>query len=243
VTQPISATALPLPTGAATETSNAAIRDRLPVALGATIAANSLPVTLSTDGAFSTSFGAIADSAATTDTGSFSHLALFKRLLQRFTSLLAALPSALTASGNFKVAIAESTATNTVTGSVSVNNLPTTQAISAAALPLPTGAALDASSVAIRDRLPSALTASGNFKVAISESITRTPTYTRTLTTGTIAAGAQSIAIANIGVSEGTVLGVILPAGASISWSVNAMDTLSAVSYNATSTTFLITTT
>ncbi|MCC5644788.1 hypothetical protein LC607_17950 [Nostoc sp. CHAB 5824] len=58
-----------------------AVRDRLPVTLGTKTAANSLPVTLSSDGAFSTNFGSTSDSAATTDTASFSLIALFKRLL------------------------------------------------------------------------------------------------------------------------------------------------------------------
>lgn len=68
---------------------------RFPAALGATTAANSLPVTLSTDGAFATNFGAVADAAATTDTGSFSLLAFVKRGLQNWTSLLAKLPASL----------------------------------------------------------------------------------------------------------------------------------------------------
>ncbi|MDM9583108.1 hypothetical protein [Nostoc sp. GT001] len=63
------------------DTTLQSIRDRLPVTLGTKTAANSLPVTLSSDGAFSTNFGSTSDSAATTDTGSFSLLALFKRLL------------------------------------------------------------------------------------------------------------------------------------------------------------------
>lgn len=56
------------------------------------------------DGAHVT-FGAQADAAASTDTGTFSFMALFKRLLQKFT---AQFPAALTGSGNFKVAIQES---------------------------------------------------------------------------------------------------------------------------------------
>lgn len=71
-------------TGGATETTLAQVRDRLPGTLGAKTAANSFPVTLSTDGAFATNFGAQADAVATTDTGSFSLIGLVKRLLSKF---------------------------------------------------------------------------------------------------------------------------------------------------------------
>lgn len=49
--------------------------------LGTKTSANSIPVTLSSDGTFATSFGATADTAATTDTGAFTFLAFVKRLL------------------------------------------------------------------------------------------------------------------------------------------------------------------
>ena len=62
---------------------------QLPSSLGAKTAANSFPVTLSTDGAFATNFGAKDDSAATTDTGTFSLIALTKRLLSSVTGLTA----------------------------------------------------------------------------------------------------------------------------------------------------------
>jgi len=48
--------------------------------------------------------GADSDTAATTDSGTFSLLAFVKRLLAKFTTQF---PAALTASGNFKVALAE----------------------------------------------------------------------------------------------------------------------------------------
>jgi hypothetical protein len=68
VTQPISATTLPLPTGAAVDTTLQAVRDRMPATLGAQPSAQSLAVTLSTDGAFATAFGSATDATATTDT-------------------------------------------------------------------------------------------------------------------------------------------------------------------------------
>jgi hypothetical protein len=67
------------------------------------------PVTIA-DGADVTQ-GAKADAAATSDTGTFSIVALFKRLLGKFTTQF---PAALTGSGNFKVAIEESAATLSV---------------------------------------------------------------------------------------------------------------------------------
>lgn len=63
------------------------ISDRLPTK-GATTAANAIPVTLSTDGAFATNFGSTSDAVASSDTGSFSLLSFFKRLLQNGSKLL-----------------------------------------------------------------------------------------------------------------------------------------------------------
>jgi hypothetical protein len=76
VTQPISATALPLPTGAAT----AARQDTGNTSLG------NIDVDL----------GAPADAAATTDTGTFGLIALVKRGLQNWTTLLGRVPANLT---------------------------------------------------------------------------------------------------------------------------------------------------
>jgi hypothetical protein len=52
--------------------------------LGAASAAASMPVTLANDGVFAVNHGLATDSAAGSDTGTFSHISLFKRLLQRF---------------------------------------------------------------------------------------------------------------------------------------------------------------
>lgn len=87
-----------------------AIRDRLPTALGATIAGNSLPVTLATDGAFATAFGAATDSAAGTDGANTGFLSLFKRLLAK-------LPAALI---NGRFVVDGSQVTQPVSGTVSV---------------------------------------------------------------------------------------------------------------------------
>lgn len=59
----------------------AALLSRLPSSLGPKTAAQSLPVTLSTDGTFAQAFGTTGDAAANTDTGQASHIGLLKRLL------------------------------------------------------------------------------------------------------------------------------------------------------------------
>jgi len=58
-------------------------------------------------GALNPDIGLRNDTAANSDTGTFSLIAMTKRLLQRFSTLLTALPAALTPSGNFKVAVQE----------------------------------------------------------------------------------------------------------------------------------------
>lgn len=65
------------------------ILGRLPAALGTTTSVASLPVTLPTDGVV----GAAADTSATTDTGTFSLVALIKRLLVSTTTLISRTPA------------------------------------------------------------------------------------------------------------------------------------------------------
>lgn len=90
-TQPISATSLPLPEGAASNLALTQLLHRIPL-VGTKAAAASLPVVLSSDGPFSTNFGASTEPPADSDTASVSFLRLFKRLLQSTTSLLGRLP-------------------------------------------------------------------------------------------------------------------------------------------------------
>lgn len=68
----------------------------LPTSLGTKTAANSLAVTLASDGAI----GAQADASATSDTGTFSLIALFKRSLGYLSTLATAASSAATANVN-----------------------------------------------------------------------------------------------------------------------------------------------
>jgi hypothetical protein len=129
-TTPVSATALPLPAGAATETTLSALSGKVPASLtaaggrllvdgsGATqpvsgtfwqatqpVSAAALPLpagaatsALQTTGntslaSLDTDLGALADAAATTDTGSFSVISLIKRGLQNLTTLLGRVPA------------------------------------------------------------------------------------------------------------------------------------------------------
>ena len=77
--------------------------------------------------------------------------------------------------------------------------------------------------------------------IAITKnSTTRTPTLTSTTTTGTIAAGCVSVSVANIGSGNGILLGQTIVPGVVIDFVAPWGDTIGAISYNATGTTFLI---
>lgn len=71
-------------------------------------------------------------------------------------------------------------------------------------------------------------------------SVQRTASLTTTTGAGTVALGASRVTIANSGGASGVVDGETFPAGAIVSWEAPAKDTLSAITYNATGTTFLI---
>lgn len=73
--------------------------------LGANIAANATPVTLSSDGIFATVFGTTADSAASSDTGASSLMSFVKRISQSITSLVTAFtrPSIIFVAGTISV--------------------------------------------------------------------------------------------------------------------------------------------
>lgn len=68
----------------------------------------------------------------------------------------------------------------------------------------------------------------------------RTPSLTSVTSSGTIALGARSVSIANIGAAAGTVLGTSVGAGVTVNFTAQSPDTLAAIAYNATGTTFLI---
>lgn len=111
----VDASSLPLPTGAATETT-----------LGTRVSETN----------FDSKVGALTETAPATDTASSGLNGRLQRIAQRLTSLIGLLPSALTGSGNFKVALNESavavavtdnSGSLTVDGAVSVSNFPATQ--------------------------------------------------------------------------------------------------------------------
>lgn len=85
-TQPVSLTTIPLATNAASETTLGNINTKLPSTLGSKTAANSLAVTLSSDGIFATAFGTASDTSATTDTANTGFISLVKRLLEKITT-------------------------------------------------------------------------------------------------------------------------------------------------------------
>ena len=89
------------------------IRDRLPASIGPKTAANSLAVTLASDGPLVTAVGQPADAAATSDTGTFGVLAFVKRALQNWTTLLARIPAL--ASGRVPVETVQQSGSVTVT--------------------------------------------------------------------------------------------------------------------------------
>lgn len=92
-----------------------------------------------------------------------------------------------------------------------------------------TGSATEATLTQVRDR-------------SLPTGSQKSPNITSASTSGTVDAGAQSVAIANIGTAAGTVKGQAYPANTSASWTVvSPLDTLGAIAYDATGTVFLIT--
>jgi hypothetical protein len=102
--------------GSGTETLMTVGQAAMAASIPVVIASNQSAVPVSVADGANVTLGAQADAAATTDTGTFSLLALFKRLLSRLTAFMAQLPAALTGSGNLKVSLQESNASQAVTG-------------------------------------------------------------------------------------------------------------------------------
>lgn len=89
-----------------------------PTALGSTTAAASFPVTLSSDGPFSTLTGAVTETAPATDTASSGTNGRLQRIAQRLTSLIALVPAALgqgTMAQSLRVVLASDQSTLPVT--------------------------------------------------------------------------------------------------------------------------------
>ena len=70
-----------------------------------------------------------------------------------------------------------------------------------------------------------------------------TPGYSRVSNNVGLAAGFFSVAISNVGAATGTVLGADLPAGDTVKFCAKTGNTLAAIAYDATATTFAIVTT
>ena len=101
--------------------------------------------------------------------------------------------------------------------------------VDATSLPLPTGAATEATLLLVNNNLSSA---------------SRTPgikTYVNAV--GSTTAGIYSFSIANVGSASGLVDGEVLPAGVTVNFDGGAMNnTLTAMAFDATGTTFVVTT-
>ena len=152
VTQPISATTLPLPTGASTEATLSSLNTKTPT-LGQKNSAGSMPVVLSSD---QTQIPVSGTVTANAGTGTFAVSAAALPLpagaatsaLQttngtKLDNILAALGTPAQAGGSVSIS-----------GSVAVTGTfwQATQAISAASLPLPTGAARDLTVSSLSDK-------------------------------------------------------------------------------------------
>jgi hypothetical protein len=160
------ASALPLPTGAATQTTLASI---------------------------DTDVGALADAAATTDTGSFSIIAFIKRALQNWTTLLSRTPAlgAAAAASSSPVALS----TETATGTITTQNL------------VPNGAATAGSAVelTLNGCTTIAIQVTGTYTGALSVQLTNDNARWETITATQIVnivtgAGAATIASAAVGI-------------------------------------------
>jgi len=81
---------------------------------------------------------------------------------------------------------------------------------------------------------------SGSSGGGSSSGVQRGVQFTTETGPGEIAAGARSISISNTGELDGTVLGGSLPVGSSYALQVDGNDTLEAVTFDATGTTFVV---
>ncbi|MGL5117534.1 MAG: hypothetical protein ACRC7C_19655 [Beijerinckiaceae bacterium] len=277
VTQPVSiadtvavsAASLPLPTGAATEATAAGIRTDLgadgatPPALpgGATGVRgwlrgvyNLLSGTLAVSGTFWQATQPVSAAALPLPTGAASETtsAGIRTDLGADGAAPPALPGGATGvRGWLRGIYAQLTGTIAVSGTF----WQATQPISATALPLPTGAAAEATLVAASAKLPATLgqktrTASLAVVVASDQSslpvthltTQRTAGLIRVTGAGTVAAGARSVSFANTGSANATVTGAatILKAGEIVSFLAQTNDTLGAIAYSGTGTEVLI---
>lgn len=187
VTQPISAAALPLPTGASTSALQTAgnatlvtISSQLPTTLGQKTSANSLAVVLASDQSTITITGNIGVAQGSTTAGELGPLS----------------QGAVTSSAPSYTTAQTSPLSLTTVGNLRVDGSSVTQPISAAALPLPAGAATSAlqttgntSLSSIVSQLPATLgqkTSANSLAVVISSDQSPISVTSSLSTTGTI---------------------------------------------------------
>ena len=113
------------------------------------------------------------------------------------------------------------------------------QPVSISSLPLATNAATE-STLSTIGTLIAELTTPNDIQITRQLIRTYTPTFLRTSTSGTISSGKESISINNVGIANGTVLGVTLKPDEGVSFEAPQNCILSSVSYDATGTEFLI---
>jgi hypothetical protein len=75
----------------------------------------------------------------------------------------------------------------------------------------------------------------------VAAGVAKTTTIARPTNSGTVAAGASAVSIANVGTASGTVKTITLKAGETVNFDGGAVNnTLDAITYDATGTEFLI---
>lgn len=102
------------------------------------------------------------------------------------------------------------------------------------------GVTFDTTGLATEAKQDAILAAIADLAAKVPTPTQRTATASTTSTSGTVPLGAKAVSFVNTGAATGSVLGVPLLAGGSISLSVDGGDTLEALEYDATGTTFLI---
>lgn len=119
-----------------------------------------------------------------------------------------------------------------------------TQPVSLSSVPLPSGAATGAKQDALAALIAAqALGTSGSPTVVDLNTVTQTPSFARATASGSVAVGALSVSVSNVGASNGTLTGAVLKPGETITFgSSDRKATLTAVAYDATGTEFIIVT-
>ena len=246
VTQPISAAALPLPTGASTETTLSAVSGKLPATLGQKTSANSLAVSIASD----------QSAVPASQSGTWN----INNVSGTVSLPTGAATSALQTTGNTSLSSIDGKLTTTLNG-LKVDGSAVTQPVSAASLPLPTGAATETTLSAINGKLGSLgqKVMTGSTPVVIASDQSAIP-VTGSITATNSANGTPGSAIPSqatmIGGSDGTnlrsikvnaagevatnVISSALPTGAATETTLSALNTKVPANLTVTSTRLLV---